>query len=144
MSAEDVALFVLNKGNIALMDSMIKDGRIPHVNVTTRRILNDVKHTPITQSALQYQTTLGTLESMKWILTHETFNSINFRVSDAWAALHYAINNDYPAKVQLLLDYGSDPLIRDYKGRTTIEFARDLNLPNSHIIIAIIEKHLNK
>ena len=123
-SKETIKKFVQNQGNIPLMKKMLNDGTIKNINILFDNGLS-------TNTALMFETMYGTLEGMKFLLTHNA--DPNIQDKNGWTALHKLAflgeidkkaKTKQLAKLRLLLDYGADKSIKTKKGKTALDLAK--------------------
>jgi ankyrin repeat protein len=123
-SKENIQKFVQNKGNIPLMKKMLNDGTITDINVLFDNGLS-------TNTALMFEAKWGTLEGMKFLLTHNA--DPNIQDKNGWTALHKLAflgeidkkaKTKQLAKLRLLLEYGADKSIKTKKGKTALDLAK--------------------
>ena len=117
---DNIIKFVKNQNDIPLMTKMLTDGTIPDINIrySNHNYIHD------NYTALEYQTLKGTLESMKFLLTHKPPADPNLRNNDGDTALHLAVFIKDPDKVRLLLDFGADKTIKNMEGYTPLGVAK--------------------
>jgi len=123
-SKENIQKFVQSEGNVSLMKKMLDDGSITDINIVFDNGLS-------TNTALMFETMYGTLEGMKFLLTHNA--DPNIQDKNGWTALHKLAflgeidkkaNTKQLAKLRLLLDYGADKSIKTKKGKTALALAK--------------------
>ena len=123
-SKENIQKFVQNKGNIPLMKKMLNDGTITDINLLFDNGLS-------TNTALMFETMYGTLEGLKFLLTHNA--DPNIQDKNGWTVLHKISNLGeidkkvkvkQLAKLRLLLDYGADRSIKTKNGKTALDLAK--------------------
>jgi len=123
-SKENIQKFEQSTGNISLMKKMLDDKTITDINITFDNGLS-------TNTALMFETMHGTLEGMKFLLTHNA--DPNIKDKNGWTALHkitYLGEIDKKAKVKqlaklrLLLDYEADKSIKTKNGKTALDLAK--------------------
>ena len=123
-SKETIKKFVQNQGNIPLMKKMLNDGTITNINILFDNGLS-------TNTALMFETMYGTLDGMKFLLTHNA--DPNIQDKNGWTALHKIAflgeidkkaKTKQLAKLRLLLDYGADKSIKTKNGKTALDFAK--------------------
>jgi ankyrin repeat protein len=123
-SKENIQKFVQNKGNIPLMKKMLDDGTITDINVIFDNGLS-------TNTALMFEAKWGTLEGMKFLLTHNA--DPNIQNKNGWTVLHQMVEsvsldkkdeNDKLDKLRLLLKYGADKSIKNKNGSTALDLAK--------------------
>ena len=123
-SKENIQKFVQNQGNIPLMKKMLNDGTITDINVLFDNGLS-------TNTALMFETMYGTLEGMKFLLTHNA--DPNIQDKNGWTAVHKLAflgeidkkaKTKQLAKLRLLLDYGADKSIKTKNGKTALDLAK--------------------
>ena len=123
-SKETIKKFVQNQGNIPLMKKMLNDGTITNINILFDNGLS-------TNTALMFETMYGTLDGMKFLLTHNA--DPNIQDKNGWTALHKLAflgeidkkaKTKQLAKLRLLLDYGADKSIKTKKGKTALDLAK--------------------
>ena len=123
-SKENIQKFVQSRGNIPLMKKMLDDGTISDINIMFDNGLS-------TNTALMFETMYGTLEGMKFLLTHNA--DPNIQDKNGWTALHKIAflgeidkkaKTKQLAKLRLLLDYGADKSIKTKKGKTALDLAK--------------------
>jgi ankyrin repeat protein len=125
-SKENIQKFVQSEGNIPLMKKMLDDVTITDINIKFDNGLS-------TNTALMFETMYGTLEGMKFLLTHNPPADPNIKDKNGWTALHkiswaWEIDKETKvnqlAKLRLLLAYGADKSIKTNKGNTALDFAK--------------------
>jgi ankyrin repeat protein len=123
-SKENIQKFVQNQGNIPIMKKMLNDGTITNINVLFDNGLS-------TNTALMFETMYGTLEGMKFLLTHNA--DPNIQDKNGWTVLHKLVflgeidkkaKTKQLAKLRLLLDYGADKSIKTKNGKTALDLAK--------------------
>jgi len=123
-SKENIKKFVQNRGNVSLMKKMLDDGTITDINVLFDNGMS-------TNSALMFEVKYGTIEGMKFLLTHNA--DPNIQDNNGWTALHHAVWNGeidkstksiQLAKVKLLMEYGADKTIKSRIGKTALDIAK--------------------
>ena len=123
-SKETIKKFVQNQGNIPLMKKMLNDGTIKNINILFDNGLS-------TNTALMFETMYGTLDGMKFLLTHNA--DPNIQDKNGWTALHKLAflgeidkkaKTKQLAKLRLLLEYGADKSIKTKKGKTALDLAK--------------------
>jgi len=121
---ENIQKFVQSRGNISIKKKMLNDGTIKDINVLFDNGLS-------TNTALMFETNWGTLEGMKFLLTHNS--DPNIQDKNGLTALHKIANlgeidkktkTKQLAKLRLLLDYGADRSIKTKNGKTALDFAK--------------------
>lgn len=141
-SKENIQKFVQNKGNIPLMKKMLNDGTITDINVLFDNGLS-------TNTALMFETMYGTLEGMKFLLTHNA--DPNIQDKNGWTVLHKLAflgeidkkaKTKQLAKLRLLLDYGADKSIKTKKGKTALDLAKGSS--SCHDCIKMLSQRKNK
>ncbi len=139
MSKEDIRKFVRNNkegspsDTIAVWDKMLRDGRIPHVNVQDTTYFN--------YTALIYQAIYGTEEGMEWLLTRDPPANPDIKdIEFGYTALIYAVMDDNnPAKVRILLEYKADRSSTDNYGDIALSYAKKNNIDPA--IIDLLENY---
>ena len=118
-SKENIQRFVQNYDDIRISLKMLEEGTISDINIRDSWYYD--------RTALMYQAWLCTVKSMESLLAHKPPALVNLKDSDGWTALYWAVwgGDDGPAKVRLLLDHGADKTIRDIRGRTALDVARN-------------------
>ena len=123
-SKENIQKFVQSTGNILLMKKMLDDGTISDINIMFDNGLS-------TNTALMFETMYGTLEGLKFLLTHNA--DPNIQDKNGWTVLHKIANLGeidkkvkvkQLAKLRLLLDYGADRSIKTKNGKTALDLAK--------------------
>lgn len=137
MSQENISKFVKNSNtdhdiknyeyDIDQMDWILNNNQIPDINVQDPHSLN--------MTALSYRTNYGTLKSITWLLIHKA--NPNIRDNFGFTPLHWAVFQNDPDKVRLLLEYGADPTISNIYGLNPQEYARKLN---RNLVMDILER----
>jgi ankyrin repeat protein len=130
-SKDNIQKFVENKGDIRISLKMLEEGIISDINI------RDISW--FDGTALMYQAMIGTVESIESLLTHKPPALPNLQDIGGQTALHWAVYSKNPAKVQLLLDYGADPMIMDKRGATALSNAIIYNRPK---IIEVLEDYI--
>ena len=134
-SKENIQKFVQNKGNIPLMKKMLDDGTISDINVLFDNGLS-------TNTSLMYQVLFGTIEGMKFLLSHDSPANPNIQDKNGWTALHKLVWNGeidksdkaiQLAKLRLLMKYGADKTIKTNNGKTVLDIAKGLSSCNDCI-----------
>ena len=118
-SQENIRRFVRFTDGILKTLKMLEEGTISDINIRDSGWGDG--------TALMYQAYLGTVESMESLLAHKPPALINLKNRNGMTALHDAVGSGDPAKVRLLLDYGADKTIRNNRGRTALDVAREYN-----------------
>lgn len=77
------------------------------------------------------------IDIVRMLLDHDAKSTINHVERNGNSALHWAYS---PEIVELLLENGADPTIRNNKGQTPLEQAQEYNLKD---IVAVLEKYMN-
>ena len=123
-SKENIQKFVQSRGDIPLMKKMLDDETITDINIMFDNGLS-------TNTALMFETIYGTLEGMKFLLTHNA--DPNIQDKNGRTVLHKLVDLgeiDKKAKVKqlaklrLLLDYGADKSIKTKNGKTALDLAK--------------------
>ena len=123
-SKENIQKFVQNQGNIPLMKKMLNDGTITDINLLFDNGLS-------TNTALMFETMYGTLEGIKFLLTHNA--DPNIQDKNGWTALHKIAflgeidkkaKTKQLAKLRFLLDCGADKSIKTKFGKTALDLAK--------------------
>ena len=70
----------------------------------------------------------GDVEQVKRLLARGA--DINTQDNVKFTPLLYAVANDYPEVVKVLLEEGADPFLEDCVGRNSFDYARSLERPN--------------
>jgi ankyrin repeat protein len=97
----------------------------------------DVQLRPVRSAPLIVAAYTAEPESLKLLL--EAGCEVNAANRVGTTALMRAANgNPNPDTVRLLLGYGADPALRDYKGRTALDFAEKNDTPAAHAIKELI------
>jgi ankyrin repeat protein len=132
---ENIQKFVQNKGDVKLMKKMLDDGTISDINVFFDNGLS-------TNTALMYQVLFGTIEGMKFLLSHDSPANPNIQDKNGWTALHKLVWNGeidksdkaiQLAKLRLLMKYGADKTIKTNNGKTVLDIAKGLSSCNDCI-----------
>jgi uncharacterized protein len=109
---------------------MIRDKMVENINVQYRGM-----------TALMYQSASGSIENMTWLLANNAIP--NIQDADGNTALRWALasNDHIDEKINLLLQYGADPNLKDNKGVTPLDAAKkDTQLLSA---VTILEKATN-
>jgi ankyrin repeat protein len=132
---ENIQKFVQNKGDTQLFKKMLDDGTISDINVLFDNGLS-------TNTALMYQVLFGTIEGMKFLLSHDSPANPNIQDKNGWTALHKLVWNgeidksdkaNQLAKLRLLMKYGADKTIKTHNGKTVLDIAKGLSSCNDCI-----------
>ncbi len=116
-SKENITAFVRFEGDIRLALKMLEEGTISDINIRDSSWSDG--------TALMYQALYGRVESMESLLAHKPPALPNLKDRTGYTALHWAVTNDDPAKVRLLLDYGADKTIRSNNGTNSIRLCEE-------------------